>query len=344
MEIVLAILKKLNLVPVPLLDGQMQVVKARALMEANKAGVFHAIGDGSSGLTASEIAKKVEFSEEGMDILLKALVSINYLKVKNGRYTNGRWVKHWILDPKHSLHNMLILQMYTYKRLEDLGKNLKSGKPEMDHHAQVDVDDPERAAMRGTYTYGMREAARLIIPDLLKRVAIPAGATRMLDIGGAHGEYCRQFMRKFPGLKATVVDLAGPVATAQKIMDKEGNADGVELKVGNCLQDDLGSGWDVILLCNMVHLFDPAQNLDLFKRCKSALKPGGTLLCVDQFVGISGQRDRVFAVVSLNFFNVGGKSYEAPQMKELLAQAGFPRVEIKPLGLRTPASLIQAYA
>ncbi|MEZ0219205.1 MAG: methyltransferase [Tardiphaga sp.] len=344
MEIFLAILKKLNLVPVPLLDGQMQVVKARALMEANHAGVFHAIGAGSTGLTCSEIAKKVEFSEEGMDILLKALVSINYLKVKNGRYSNGRWVKHWILDPRHSLHNMLILQMYTYKRLEELGKNLKTGRPEMDHHAQVDVDDPERAAMRGTYTYGMREAARLIIPDLLKRVAIPAGATRMLDIGGAHGEYCRQFMRKFPGLKATVVDLAGPVATAQKIMDAEGNADGIELTVGNCLSDDLGSGWDVILLCNMVHLFDPGTNLDLFKRCKAALKPGGTLLCVDQFVGISGQRDRIFAVVSLNFFNVGGKSYEATQMKELLAEAGYARVEIKPLGLRTPASLIQAYA
>lgn len=344
MEIVLAVLKKLNLVPVPLLDGQMQVVKARALMEANRAGVFHAIGDGPEGLTASELASKLEFSEEGMEILLKALVSINYLKVKNGRYTNGRWVKHWILDPKHSLHHMLILQMYTYKRLEGLGDNLRSGRPEMDFH-QVDVANPTAAAaLQGTYTYGMREAARLIIPDLLKRVDVPAGATRMLDIGGAHGEYCRQFMRKFPGLKATVLDLAGPVATAQKIMDREGNADGLELRVGNCLQDDLGTGWDVILLSNMVHLFDPAQNLGLFQRCKAALKPGGTLLCVDQFVGISDQRDRIFAVVSLNFFNVGGKSYEATQMRQLLSEAGFARVDVKPLGLRTPASLIQAYA
>jgi len=141
-----------------------------------------------------------------------------------------------------------------------------------------------------------------------------------------------------------VLDLAGPVATAQKIMDREGNADGLELRVGNCLQDDLGTGWDVILLSNMVHLFDPAQNLGLFQRCKAALKPGGTLLCVDQFVGISGQRDRIFAVVSLNFFNVGGKSYEATQMRQLLSEAGFARVDVKPLGLRTPASLIQAYA
>lgn len=343
MELALALLKKFNLVPVPLLDGQMQVVKARAIMEANRAGVFHAIGTDPSGFSAAELANKLDFSLEGMDVLLKALASIGYLKVRNGRYTNGRWVKRWILDPKRSLHNMLILQMYTYKRLEGLGDNLRTGRPQMDFH-QVDVANPQASALQGTYTYGMREAARLIIPDLLKRVELPANPQRMLDIGGAHGEYSRAFSRTFPGLKATVVDLGGPIATATRIMEKEGNAEGIELKVGNCLQDDIGSGWDAILLCNMVHLFDPQQNLDLFTKCKAALKPGGTLLCVDQFVGISGQRDRIFAVVSLNFFNVGGKSYEASQMRELLGKAGFDRIDVKPLALTTPASLIQAWA
>ncbi len=342
MELALAILKRLNLVPVPLLDGQMQVVKARAIMEANRAGVFHAIGTEGPGLTPKEIAEKVGFSEEGITILLKALAGTGYLKVKDGKYRNGRWVKHWILDPKHSLHHMLILQMYTYKRLEGLGENLKTGRPQMDFH-QADVANPQASALQGTYTYGMREAARLIIPDLLKRVSIPAGSKRFLDIGGAHGEYSRSFTKRF-GLQSTVMDLGGPISTATKIMEKEGNVENIELKVGNCLQDDLGTDWDVILLCNMVHLFDPQQNLELFKKCKAALRPGGTLLCVDQFVGISGQRDRIFAVVSLNFFNVGGKSYEASQMRELLTEAGLSRTEVKPLGLTTPASLIQAYA
>ncbi|WP_428309684.1 methyltransferase [Hydrocarboniphaga sp.] len=340
MDFVIDILKKLNVVPVPLLDAQAQVVKARALMEANRAGVFVTLGKHEAGLTVSELAAAHDFSEEGAKVLLDALVGVGYLKKKNGRYTNGRWVKKWFLDPKHSLHYMLRLQMYTYHRLEGLGENLKSGRPAMDFHA-MDVSHP--TPQQETYTRAMREAARLIIPDLMKRVDIPASATRLLDIGGAHGEYSRTFVRKFPNLKATVLDLAGPVATAKEIMEVEGNPEGLDLQVGNCLSDDFGTGWDAILLVNMVHLFDVAQNLDLFKRCKSALKPGGSLLCVDQFVGISGQRDKIFALVSLNFFNVGGKSYEAGQMRELLAEAGFGRVEVKPLGLRTPASLIQAY-
>lgn len=341
MDIVVDILKKLNLVPVPLLDAQAQVVKARALMEANRAGVFPALARREDGLTVDELAAEMQFSLEGAKVLLDALVGVGYLKKKDGRYRNGRWVKRWLLDPEHSLHYMLRLQMYTYHRLEGLGENLKSGRPTMDFHA-LDAANP--TPQQETYTRAMREAARLIIPDLLKRVKLPPGATRLLDIGGAHGEYSRAFVRRFPQLKATVLDLAGPVTTAKAIMEVEGNPEGLDLKVGNCLQDEFGSDWDAILLVNMVHLFDVQQNLDLFKRCRAALKPGGSLLCVDQFVGISGQRDRIFALVSLNFFNVGGKSYEATQMRELLAQAGFSRVEVKPLGLRTPASLIQAYA
>lgn len=341
MDIVVDILKRLNLVPVPLLDAQAQVVKARAIMEANRAGVFHALAKSPKGLTPEELASQLSFSEEGCRVLLRALASIGYAKLRKGRYTNGKWAQYWIVDPEHSLHNMLRLQMYTYQRLEKLGENLRTGRPTMDVH-QLNVAEP--TPQQETYTRAMRESARLILKDLMKHVKLPADAKRLLDIGGAHGEYSRRFVRQFPGLKATLMDLGGPVATARKIMSEEGNADGLELKVGNCFEDDLGSDWDAILLVNMVHLFDREQNLALFKRCHSALKPGASLLAVDQFTGISGLRDNLFALISLNFFNVGGKSYDVSDMRSLLAEAGFKRVELKPLGLRTPAALIQAYA
>lgn len=341
MEFLLSLLKWLNIVPVPLLDAQAQVVKARAIMEANRAGVFHAIAGSPGGLTAAEVAERVQFDLEGASVLLNALVSARYLKRRGERFVNSKWAERWIVDPQHSLHNMLRLQMYTYNRLGNLGETLKTGRPVMDFHA-ADVATP--TPQQETYTRAMREAARLIIPDLLKSVRLEGANLKLLDIGGAHGEYSRAFARAFPGLKPTVMDLAGPVATATKIMQEEGNPEGLELTVGNCLFDDLGSGWDAILLVNMVHLFDHQQNLDLFKRCKKALKPGGRLICVDQFVGISGRRDEIFALVSLNFFSVGGKSYSADEMRKLLTEAGFNNAAVKPLGLRTPASVVESIA
>lgn len=341
MDLIIDLLKKFNLVPVPLLDGQMQVVKAKAILEANWAGVFHALEKQPGGMTYQEVASATGLSVEGSKVLLRALVSAGYLHDRSGRYVNGSWPKRWIVDPQRSLTNMLKLQMFTYRRLDRLGENLRNGCPPLDIH-QLAVAEP--TPQQEVYTRAMREAARLIIPDLMKRVRLPAGPKRFLDIGGAHGEYCRAFVRRYPGLKATVMDLAGPVSTAKAIMKEEGNAEGLELTVGDCLHDDLGSGWDVILLANMVHLFDHEQNLTLFKSCAKALRPGGKLLCVDQFVGISGRRDRLFGLISLNFFNVGGKSYDIVEMRELLAKAGLDQVEVRPLGLRTPASLIQATA
>lgn len=341
MEIVIDVLKQLNIVPVPLLDSQAQVVKARALLEANREGVFHALAESPDGMTSDELAERLGFAPDGSNVLLRALHSMGYLKEKKGRYSNGRWVKRWILDPERGLHNMLRLQMYTYHRLEGMGQNLKTGRPTMDFHA-LDAANP--TPQQETYTRGMRETARLIIPDLLKRAAIPSGVTRMLDIGGAHGEYSRAFVRKYSGLKAKLIDLAGPVATASKIMEEEGNPEGLELAVGDALKDDFGQDWDVILLANMVHLFNFGQNVDILKRCRAALKPGGTVLVMDQFTGLGKRRDMIFAVISLNFFNVGGKSYDVAEMKAMVEAAGFTKHAIKPFSLRTPGALVQAWA
>lgn len=342
MEIALSFLKWLNVVPVPLLDGQASVVKARAMLDANYLGVFHAVAEaGASGAEASFIQQRCELSSEGSEVLLRALVSIGYLSKQGSHYSNSGWVIKWILDPKKGLHNLLKLQRYTYMRLGDLAENLKSGRPTMDVHAKsVSSVTPQQEI----YTRAMREAARMILPQFLKKLEMPAGATKLLDIGGAHGEYSRTLRAKYPQLKPRVIDLAGPISTARAIMQEEGETDSLDLVVGNALEDDFGEGWDAILLANMVHLFNVEQNLDLFRRCRKALNPGGTLLAMDQYTGLGGRRDYIFATISLNFFNVGGKSYDVAQMRQLLTEAGFSRVDVKPFSLTTPGALIQAWA
>jgi len=118
------------------------------------------------------------------------------------------------------------------------------------------------------YTRAMREAARMIIPSLIKQITLPPSAKRMLDIGGAHGEYSRAMGAQVPGLKPTVFDLGGRSPPRRTSFNQEGNAAGLELKVGNCLLDDFGPGWDAILMVNMVHLFDREQNLNLFRKAR----------------------------------------------------------------------------
>lgn len=339
MGIIIEILRRLNLIPVPLVDTHMQLIRARAVLEANRHGVFAALAERPDGLTAEEASQRVGLSALGTLILLNALVSAGYVRQRDGRYRNGPWVNRWILDPKRGLSNYLKLQTNVWTRLDWLPQTLKEGKPPTDMHEEF-VATPSEA--QEVYTFAMRELAGLLLPAFLKRVSLPAGATRLLDIGGAHGEYSRSLMRKYPGLHATVLDLAGPIVTAQRIQEKEGNPQGLELRIGNAFTDDLGTGWDAVLLANVVHVFDAEHNATLFRRIREALGPKGTLLILDQFTGLGRLADRSVGLFSLNLFNVGGLCHPISDLQRLLAEASFPNVTVHRFSPWRATSLVQA--
>lgn len=334
---IVSLLRALNVIPVPLLDTQPRAVATCALLEANRLRVFHALADAGNGMTPAQVAAHCALSVNGTAVLLNALHAMGYLRRHDDRYANGRWVRKWILDPQHGLHNLLRLQCYTYKRLEQLGDNIRSGTPSVDHHA---IGGDEHTPRQDMYTLGMREAARLFIPALLKRARLPSGSLRMLDLGGAHGEYSRAMVRHHGNLRATIMDLPGPIGVARRITEAEGNPERIELVAGDAFAGDIGSGWNVILLANFVHLFNAEQNALLLQRCHAALAPGGVVLIMDQFLGLGGARDKLLAITSLNFFNVGGQCYPIDEMCALTTGAGFARAEVRRFPLWIPGSLI----
>ena len=342
MNAIIGLLKWLNVVPVPLLDIQLPIVRARAIIEANRLGVFKLLAehDAEGGLGAAEVADKLGLSSEGTALLLRALKSSGYLKHRNGKYLNGRWARKWIVHPDRGLSEMLKLQSVTYERLQSLGDNVVSGRPSLDFHSKF-----EKAGTEGqeTYTRGMQQAARMFIPAVLKSADIPAEAKAMIDIGGAHGEYARQFVAHYPDLHATVFDLGGPINTAKKLAEEQGRTERLSFVAGNAFQDDLGENWDVILLANFIHLFSPEQTLVLFEKCLKALAPTGVLLIVDQFSGSEGGiKAQLFDVISLNFFNVGGRAYTLSEVHDLLAKARFTTVADRRFPPSVPGGLIQA--
>lgn len=340
MNLLISLLKKLNVVPAPLLDVYPAICGARALLEANRLDVFLALNRNPRGLNPGELARQTGLSEEGARILLEALCKFGYLRCRRGRYTNGRWVRRWILSPECGLSNFLRLQGHLWKRLADLEIPLRTGRPVMDYHQTETALPSEKQEI---YTAAMLEVARLLIPSFLKQVKIPPQARTVLDLGGAHGEYARALVCRYPRLKATILDLPGPLATARRNIEQGGNPEGIQLREGDMLNDELGGGWDVILVINTIHLFNPGQNQELFKRIQKSLSPGGVVIILDQFLGAGRIPDSVAALISLAFFTVGGRVYGLQEIRRLLRESGFSRVRAKPFRLRAPAALIEGW-
>lgn len=339
MGIAIWLAKRLNIVPVPLLDVQMQMCTARAIIEANEIGVFAALAPHSKGLTVAELAEAVAIPLVSAEVLLDVLWAAGYLRKRNRQYSNGPWVTKWIVSPTSGIPHVLMLQGHAWGRLSDLAPTLRSGRPPIDYHQALVTEQSDK---QDAYTRAMEEVSRWIVPKFLKRIEIPSDAKRLLDIGGAHGGYGLAVSRRSPGLRPTVLDLGGPIETARAIHADRGTAGEIDFVVGNLIVDDFGDGWDIILYNNMIHLFTVEQNLAILSRVQNALRPGGILAIQDQFLGLGALQDNVAAFTSLNYFTVGGQTYHIDRVKEMLSASAFSRIKVKPYPA-SPTALMLAW-
>ena len=335
MNILVDLAKKLDIIPAPQVDTVSCVMRARAIIEANRLGVFQALEAGP--LTAEEVATKQGLSSDGTRALLAALVACDYLKERGGRFENGRWVTKWILDSGMGLGHFLGVQENVWDRASTLGECVRTGRPVKNPHESLGAEAQQEAEV---YVRGMKQMAQFLSPHLVQAVTLPTGSKRLLDLGGSHGDYARALVRRYPGLQATVLDLPGVAIAAEKISRQLGDTPPVEFQAGNLLADDLGTGWDAALMISVLHVFNTDQARQIFKKVAAALAPGGVFVVLDHMRGVSRGRDSVVAMMGLNWLTLGGRSYTLDEVTELMAAAGFSKVTVRKLSSRVGATVV----
>jgi 2-polyprenyl-3-methyl-5-hydroxy-6-metoxy-1,4-benzoquinol methylase len=266
----------LNLAPRPLLDTQIAFNSARSIMAAAELGVFEALGQGEK--TAEEVAAHCRTHAGATKQLLNCLVGIGYARWSGGKYGMPRALRKWLLrSSPNSMVDKLAFQSMEWDLMGKLEGFVRSGQS-IDFHGSM---SPEQWTI---YQDAMRDVSAGPAVELAKRLPVPAGATRLLDIGGSHGLYSIELCRRHPALQSTILELPGAIDRASAIAAREGMADRVRHRAGNALTDDLGEAtYDVVMINNVAHHFTPAQNIDLAKRVKRALAPGG-IYAVGEFL------------------------------------------------------------
>jgi SAM-dependent methyltransferase len=136
----------------------------------------------------------------------------------------------------------------------------------------------------GVYQRGMRALAGAAAAETVRRLPVPHGATRMLDIGGSHGYYSVVFCRRYKNLRSVVLDLPQAIEYAAPLLASEGMGDRVVHQRGNALTEDFGSEvYDVVFTAQLVHHLSQEENRQLAIRVARALRPGGVYAILDEF-------------------------------------------------------------
>ncbi|WP_436932234.1 SAM-dependent methyltransferase [Halosimplex halobium] len=218
---------------------------------------------------------------------------------------------------------------------------VREGGPPLTLYEWLD-DEPE---LWPTAQRGFRAAATLLVDPVADELDLPGGATTLLDLGGGHGFYAAELCERNPGLSATVFDNPAALDVAEAEARERGLTDRLTTRGGDYRTDDIGGGYDAVLLFNVLHGHDPAEVRALFERVHGALAPGGQIVVLDQFEG--GGRMNVgraaVALVSLTYRATLGRGvHDADAVAGWLRAAGFEDVERTGLRRDPGSELLQA--
>jgi O-methyltransferase domain/Dimerisation domain len=308
-------------VPGPIVDSIVPLLKARALMAAERLGVFEALRAGARSMDA--VADELALDRESLDLLLRVLVASGYLEQRAGRYRLTSVARRTLLrGGSLECRGFLRFNYTQWRLLEHLDRLLQTGDGLDLHRTLTDPEEWEN------YQRAMLDVARTHAAFLARHVPVRRGAGLLLDVGGSHGLLGAAICRRYPPMRARVLELPMAVAPARRLSEEEGIAGLVEHVPADLRTDELGSGADVVLLANVVHHLSAEENLNLLWRARGALRAGGTVAVWD----IEGRPEGAPAELGRDtialFFRItsGSRCYPKTVLRRWLEDAGFRSV------------------
>jgi 2-polyprenyl-3-methyl-5-hydroxy-6-metoxy-1,4-benzoquinol methylase len=317
-------------IPIPLIDSFSAMMNAKAILAANELGLFEALAD--EPLTPASLSVRIGASARGVSDLVDALCANGYLVRERGRVKLSRLSRKWLVrSSPNYIGNMLEHVNDLWSIWSGLEEAIRKGHaPGLNYQAILNCTDHRPLLRR--HLEGLREAARLIAPEILRKIKLPQSNSQshLLDLGGGHGGYSIAFCQKHPQLIATVFELEAVAEFGRQIVAREGLSSRIKFQVGNFLSDDLGSSYDVVLYFNIMHNYPKEDNHRVLTKAFNSLKPSGMLIVLDVFKQQDSKPDVLPALMALHMLaSSAGTSYLIDDVCAQLREIGFVQIASK---------------
>lgn len=160
----------------------------------------------------------------------------------------------------------------------------------------------------------------------------------LLDIGCGEGFYLRKLMHEFPEMRGTGIEI-NPSVVKRAVKESEPYRERLQIILGNVLecQDPLEQ-FDCCLLNNNIYYFSTQQRMDLLRRIKTWLVPGGQVGILTALRGAGATIPFIQTHIPQNLMSFflachdgfEGLPYEN-EITKLLRESGFTEIEVVPL-------------
>lgn len=308
---------------------------SQALFTAVEADIFTSLDP--YGKTIGEIAAKSEFPMRGLDSFLRALCKMGLLCNDGDSYFNTQLSKKYLVSGKPYCQREAILwRKELVTQWSGLSGCLKSGERA---DCLPENDAPSLDLRRKKYINAMDCSAKTKALEILPIFKSATLKGEMLDVGAGSGAIASAFLKEFPALKATLMDIPEVLAITEDFIKAEGLASMVDF----CPADILsvwphdGESFDLIVLSNIIHAYSEKELPHILASASECLNESGLLVIHDFFLEHYPQKAALFDLnMFINTYN--GSVFSQKRVLEELS--GLNLHAMDPVPLDTDTALI----
>jgi SAM-dependent methyltransferase len=297
-----------------------------AMKAAVELEIFTAIAEGNTAVAT--IAKRCKASERGVRVLCDFLTIHGFLTKDGAQY--GLPQDSAVFLNKHSQAYLGgVIEFLLAPRIREahaqLTEAVRKGGTALGEGNMM-PENPDRVKF-----------ARAMMPMMFMPAQVMAGelrkggeAKKVLDIAAGHGIYGISVAKQNPTAQIYACDWKNVLEVAKENAQAMGVGDRHHLLPGSAFDVDFGSGYDVALVANFLHHFDPPTCTAFMRKVHASLNPGGRAAIVE-FVPnpdrVSPPMPAAFSMMMLAT-TPSGDAYTFAELESMLKDAGFTRVEL----------------
>jgi SAM-dependent methyltransferase len=302
--------------------------QTEAIKTAIELELFTAIAEGST--TAATIAKRCQASERGIRILCDFLTIHGFLAKAATSYSLAPDSAAFL--NKHSPAYIasaigFLLTPHLREAHTCLTEAVRTGHTAVGN-GTLEPENPDWVKFAEAMMPLMFMPAQLAAAELRKG----AESHKVLDIASSHGLFGISVAKLNPAAQIYASDWKNVLEVGIKNAHAMGIADRYHPLPGSAFEIDFGTGYDLILIPNFLHHFDPPTCTTFMRKVHAALAPGGRAAIID-FVPnpdrITPPMPAAFSMMMLAT-TPSGDAYTFAELESISKDAGFARIELVP--------------
>jgi SAM-dependent methyltransferase len=297
---------------------------SRVLLTAFELEIFSVLGNEKK--TSPEVASALKTDPRATDRLMNALTAIGILEKRDGKFYNSHAAAKYLVKGEPGYMGGLGHTVNLWDSWTTMTEAVKIG-------SAPDVRKPVNDRGENwvdSFIAAMHMRAKQMAPVIISQLDLK-GVSKVLDVGGGPGTFSFAFVDAKEGLKATVFDLPGVVPLTLSYIERGGYKGKVDTVTGDYLENDLGSGYDLVFLSAIIHSNSPEENKLLFSKCAKALNKNGRLAVLDYVMSDDRITPAMGAMFALNMLvnTEAGDTFTETEVKSWMEDAGFSSIEKK---------------